>query len=220
MLNISEIFFSIQGEGTKAGKPCIFIRLAGCNLNCVWCDTKYAINTNDSLQMSIKQILNEIKKYDCNFVMLTGGEPLMQPETVELTNELLENYKLVAIETNGSYAINVLSQKIIKILDVKCPASEMAQHNYFQNFSALTKNDEIKFVIASEDDFHWSCEIIKNFNLFDITENIIFSAVTNLISHKKLAELILKNKEQNFLNFVRMQIQYHKIIWDIDLRGV
>jgi 7-carboxy-7-deazaguanine synthase len=220
MLNINEIFFSIQGEGTKAGKPCIFIRLAGCNLNCVWCDTKYAINTDDSLQMSIKQILNEIKKYDCNFVMLTGGEPLMQPETVELTNELLENYKLVAIETNGSYAINVLPQKVIKILDVKCPASEMAQYNYFQNFSALTKNDEIKFVIASENDFHWSCEVIKNFNLFDITENILFSAVTNLISYKKLAELILQNKEQNFLNFVRMQIQYHKIIWDIDLRGV
>lgn len=220
MLNISEIFYSIQGEGIRAGKPCIFIRFAGCNLNCVWCDTKYAINTNNSVQMTIKQILNEIKKYDCNFVMLTGGEPLMQLEIIELTAKLLENDRLVVIETNGSLAIDVLPQKAIKILDVKCPTSKMAQHNNFQNFSALTMNDEIKFVIASEDDFHWSCKIIKKYNLFAITENILFSAVTSFISHKKLAELILQTKEQDFTNFARMQLQYHKIIWDENLRGV
>jgi 7-carboxy-7-deazaguanine synthase len=219
MLYINEIFYSIQGESTKAGLPCVFIRLAGCNLKCNWCDTTYAISKNNSPQMTVSQILDNVLKFNCDFIEITGGEPLLQSDVIELSNKLLANNKTVAVETNGSMPINVLNADIIKILDIKCPDSGMSNSNYFENFDYLTANDEIKFVIASEIDFYWSCDIIEKYCLHKITKNILFSAVTNLISLQQLAELILKNNALN-PNRIRMQLQFHKVIWGDNVCGV
>jgi 7-carboxy-7-deazaguanine synthase len=220
MIKISEIFFSIQGEGTRAGLPCVFVRSAGCNLNCKWCDTKYSHDLANSIPLSKEQILTEIRKYNCDFIMFTGGEPLLQQEVTELANELANEKKIVAIETNGSQKVDILDKKVVKILDIKCPDSGMSASNNFQNFDFLSENDEIKFVIASENDFFWSCEIIEKFNLFNKTQNLLFSAVTNSFSHENLANLILKCKNKNYKNLIRMQIQFHKIIWGADKKGV
>ncbi|MDR0926779.1 MAG: radical SAM protein [Ignavibacteria bacterium] len=219
-LCINEIFYSLQGEGTRAGIPCVFIRLAGCNLLCKWCDTKYAINKLNGKNYSVENIINEIKKYDCNFVEITGGEPLLQDEIYGLTEILLANNFTVAIETNGSILLDKLNKKIIKIMDVKCPESGMSEYNNYNNFQELTEQDEIKFVIASENDYYFGCKVIEMNELWKRTKNLIFSAVTEYISHKKLAELILNSKNTEYKKYLRMQIQLHKIIWGEDAIGV
>ena len=152
-LNIVEIFYSIQGEGTRAGLPCVFIRLAGCNLDCKWCDTLYAKKNSDGKNISFDEIIKTIKSYKCNFI--TGGEPLLQQNSIDLINYLIDQNFTTAIETNGSISISNLNKKTIKIVDVKCPGSNMSEHNLFDNFNYITENDEIKFVISSKNDFEW-----------------------------------------------------------------
>ncbi|MGI6370587.1 MAG: 7-carboxy-7-deazaguanine synthase QueE [Candidatus Kapaibacterium sp.] len=164
-LNISEIFYSIQGEGTRTGMPCVFVRLAGCNLRCKWCDTIYAQDINSEQKMSFNEILEKIYSYDCDFIEFTGGEPLMQEQVVELMNFLAQKKFTVAIETNGTFSIKELSPNIIKIIDIKCPSSNMEKYNLWENFQHITKNDELKFVVASEEDFAWSEEIIARHKL-------------------------------------------------------
>jgi len=219
-LTVCEIFYSIQGEGTRAGFPCVFIRLAGCNLNCSWCDTVYANSEKDGCLMTVEQISEKISQFDCDFITITGGEPLLQNRTVELTNELLNLGKTVAIETNGSLSVENIDNRAIKIIDVKCPDSKMSEQNNFENFQYLTTNDEIKFVVASKKDFIWSCEIIEKYKLFNKTKNLLFSAVTKFISHQELATLILDCKNSDYKNIIRLQIQIHKIIWSPNQRGV
>lgn len=214
-LNISEIFYSIQGEGTRAGMPCVFVRLAGCNLRCKWCDTIYAQDINSEQKMSFNEILEKIYSYDCDFIEFTGGEPLMQEQVVELMNFIAQKKFTVAIETNGTFSIKELSPNIIKIIDIKCPSSNMEKYNLWENFQHITKNDELKFVVASEEDFAWSEEIIARYSLLEKTSNILFSAVSSCFSYEKLAKLIL-NSNCNY----RMQLQLHKIIWGKDSVGV
>jgi 7-carboxy-7-deazaguanine synthase len=240
MLDISEIFHSIQGEGTRTGIPCVFIRLAGCNLRCKWCDTKYAINNNldntrdldntrkfdvfsmnnNFFSMNIEEIIEKILPYNCDFIEITGGEPLLQNDTLGLMNSLLNLGKIVAIETNGSLPISEIDSRVIKIIDVKCPDSTMSHHNNYENFQHLTANDEVKFVIASKEDFIWSCGIIEEHRLFDRTKNLLFSAVTAFISYQELAELILGCSNSDYKNIIRLQVQIHKIIWDPTQREV
>lgn len=220
MLEIIEIFYSIQGEGTRTGYPCVFIRLAGCNLKCKWCDTIYAVDNYDSYSLNIEQVLNKVLEYNCNFIEITGGEPLLQDGTVELANQLIENGKTVAIETNGSQTVEFLHKNVIKIIDFKCPDSGMSQFNLYENIQYITPNDEIKFVIASKTDFLWSCEIIEKFKLYNYTSNILFSAVTPLISYHELADLILGCDNIHYKNIIRLQVQIHKVIWHPDQRGV
>ena len=213
MLKINEIFYSLQGEGTRAGRLCAFVRLAGCNLRCRWCDTDYAVNTNNSEVFSVAEIIDKIKIYNCNFVEITGGEPLLQNYCIKLIDELLGlNYE-VAIETNGSISLEKLNKKVIKIMDIKCPDSNMSYHNLFENLNYLDAKDEIKFVIASKTDFDWSIEIIAQHKLYEKVDNILFSAVVSDISYMELAKLILSISNKNIKNVVRMQLQYHKIIW-------
>lgn len=214
-LNIVEIFYSIQGEGTRAGLPCVFIRLAGCNLDCKWCDTLYAKKISDGQNISFEEIIKTIKSYKCNFIEFTGGEPLLQQNSIDLINYLIDQNFTIAIETNGSISVSNLNNKIIKIIDVKCPDSNMSKHNLFDNFNYITENDEIKFVISSKNDFEWSHKIIQEYNLLSKTKNILFSAVDTLFSHKELAELILSTN-----SLYRQQIQIHKVIWDRNARGV
>ena len=214
-LNIVEIFYSIQGEGTRAGLPCVFIRLAGCNLDCKWCDTLYAKKNSDGKNISFDEIIKTIKSYKCNFIEFTGGEPLLQQNSIDLINYLIDQNFTTAIETNGSISISNLNKKTIKIVDVKCPGSNMSEHNLFDNFNYITENDEIKFVISSKNDFEWSHNIIQQYKLLNKTKNILFSAVDTLFSHKELAELILSTN-----SLYRQQIQIHKVIWDRNARGV
>ncbi|MBQ6269088.1 MAG: 4Fe-4S cluster-binding domain-containing protein [Bacteroidetes bacterium] len=214
-LNIVEIFYSIQGEGTRAGLPCVFIRLAGCNLDCKWCDTLYAKKISDGQNISFEEIIKTIKSYKCNFIEFTGGEPLLQQNSIDLINYLTNQNFTIAIETNGSISVSNLNNKIIKIIDVKCPDSNMSKHNLFDNFNYITENDEIKFVISSKNDFEWSHNIIQQYKLLNKTKNILFSAVDTLFSHKELAELILSTN-----SLYRQQIQIHKVIWDRNARGV
>ena len=215
-LNISEIFYSIQGEGTRAGLPCVFVRLQGCNLRCVWCDTPYALEIKQIEQiMTFQEILERINSFNCNFIEFTGGEPLVQSNSIDLMNYLIENGYTVAIETSGSKLIDKLHPEIIKILDIKCPASNMSKFNKIENLKYLNKKDEIKFVISDHGDFDWAMDYISRNNTFAITENILFSPVFGKLEPIVLSQWILATHLP-----IRLQLQIHKFIWEPNKRGV
>ncbi len=215
-LNISEIFYSIQGEGTRAGLPCVFVRLQGCNLRCTWCDTPYALDIKQiEEEITFQKILQQIQFFNCNFIEFTGGEPLMQPKSIELMNYLSENNYTVAIETSGSLLIDKLNSQIIKILDIKCPGSNMSKFNKFENFKFLNKKDEIKFVLNDQQDFEWAMEVVSAHNLFDIVDNVLFSPVFGKLESIDLAQWILESHLP-----IRLQLQIHKFIWEPSTRGV
>lgn len=212
MIKVNEIFFSIQGEGSKAGLPCVFIRLTYCNLRCTYCDTEYAFY--EGKDYSIEQILELVKSYKCNLVEVTGGEPLMQPEAPKLMKQLADDGYEVMLETGGSYSVEDIDERVKIIMDLKCPSSGMEKKNLYSNLELLKKNDEVKFVIGNEVDYEWSKEKISEYQLNDRCE-ILFSTVFNQLKPVDLAEWVLRDK----LN-VRFQLQLHKYIWEPDKRGV
>ncbi|MFZ1291093.1 MAG: radical SAM protein [Melioribacteraceae bacterium] len=212
MIKINEIFYSIQGESSKVGLPCIFIRLTFCNLRCTYCDTEYSFF--EGKDYSIDEILSEIKKYKCNLVEITGGEPLVQNESLELMKILCDNKYEVMLETGGSLSIENVDQRVKIILDFKCPSSKMEKKNYYENINFLKPIDEIKFVIGNREDFEWSKNLINKYKLDEKCE-ILFSPVFGKIGYKDLSEWILADN----LN-VRFQIQLHKHIWEPNQRGV
>ena len=211
MLKINEIFYSIQGESSFSGMPCIFIRLTYCNLRCSYCDTEYSFY--EGRDMSINQIIKEIKQYKCNLVEVTGGEPLMQDGCIELMQTLLDNNYNVMLETGGSLAVNKVPKEVIKIIDFKCPSSNMEKKNDWSIIKNLNKNDEVKFVIGNKEDYEWSKKKINEYNLNNNT--ILFSPVHDVLNSKTLSEWILKDN----LN-VRFQVQLHKYIWSPETKGV
>ncbi|MEE8424146.1 MAG: radical SAM protein [Thermodesulfobacteriota bacterium] len=211
MLKISEIFFSIQGESTFSGLPCIFVRLAGCNLRCNYCDTSYSYE-EDYSEISIEEVINEIKKFDSKRVEITGGEPLLQEETALLIDKLLENDYTVLLETNGSIGLDNLDSKVIKIVDIKTPGSGCEGSFRMENIAFLNADDEIKFVLMDRKDFEWAKEMIEKHNL-KCKANILLSPVSGKLDPRDLSEWIL----QEGLD-VRLQLQLHKIIWG-DERG-
>jgi 7-carboxy-7-deazaguanine synthase len=211
-LKINEIYFSIQGESSYSGLPCVFIRLTYCNLRCSYCDTEYAFY--EGKDMEIKQILKEVNSYKCNLVEITGGEPLLQKNCIKLIDELEKNNKKVLIETGGSLSIKNISKKSHIILDLKCPSSNMENKNLWENLDYIKNTDEIKFVVGNKADYDWSKKIIKKYNL----ENkclLLMSPVYDKIDKEKIINWILKDN----LN-IRFQIQLHKEIWDKDKKGV
>lgn len=215
-LNISEIFYSIQGEGTRSGLPCVFIRLQGCNLRCSWCDTPYALEIKQEEKlMTFAEIISEVEQYNCNFIEFTGGEPLQQQEVIELINHFANQGKTVAIETNGYHSFENLNSRVIKIMDIKCPGSKMQKFNNFDNLLYLTKHDEIKFVVLDKNDFDYACEIISTYNLENLVGTILFSPVFGKCQPIDLANWILSARKN-----YRMQLQMHKYIWHPDTRGV
>lgn len=211
-MKINEIFKSIQGETSYAGISCAFIRTTGCNLRCKYCDTMYSYD--EGIEMSLSSIVESIGKLKTKLVCVTGGEPLANNDVSLLVEMLLDNNYTVLVETNGSYDIRMLPQKAIRIMDIKCPDSEMNHMMYWENLKYLTKLDEVKFVLCSRKDYDWAKEVVNAYNLPIIT-NVLMGTAFGTISPKSAVKWILEDNLD-----VRFQIQLHKYIWDPKTRGV
>lgn len=209
-MKINEIFYSLQGEGRWAGLPNIFIRTSSCNLRCSYCDTKYAYE--DGKEMSIDKITEEISRYPCKYVCITGGEPLLQKDILDLINVLSEDKYHICIETNGSIDIKSISKykSLLISLDIKCPSSKMHKKNYLQNISFLKKDDQIKFVIKDRKDYEYAKKILNEYKPMC---TVFFQPVWGT-DHSNLAKWIIQDNLD-----VKLGLQLHKIIWG-DKRGV
>lgn len=210
MLKVCEIFKSIQGESTAAGCICSFVRLSGCNLKCLYCDTSYALT--EGRYMSVEEISNEIDKLGARMVEITGGEPLVQDETPQLCRAFIDKGYKVLVETNGSLDISKLPPQCMRIVDIKCPGSGNPVF-LDKNFSYLTSRDECKFVISSRSDFDWALDIVRKRKLSELL-TVIFSPNTNEVDPAMTAEWIIAENAP-----VRLGLQLHKIIWG-NRRGV
>ena len=211
-LKVNEIYYSIQGESTHVGRPCIFIRLTYCNLRCTYCDTEYAFYEGKDIE--IPEIMAEIKQWNCNLVEVTGGEPLFQDECIDLLNELTtQNYE-VLLETGGSLSISDVPIEIVKIVDFKCPSSGMEKKNLWSIVNDLQPHDEVKFVIGDREDFDWAKEMLNKYSLNEKC-SILFSPTFGKIDPSLIVEWILEGDIP-----VRMQLQMHKHIWESEGKGV
>ena len=212
MLKVNEIYFSVQGESTNAGLPCVFVRLTYCNLRCNYCDTEYAFY--EGKNYSIDEIVDEVKKFGCNLVEVTGGEPLFQDECYPLMEKLCNEGFSVMVETGGSLPIRTIDPRVKIIMDLKCPSSGMQKKNMYENINYIKPADEVKFVIGTREDYEWSRDIVLNHKL-DEKAKILFSVVFGKLEPVRLVEWILEDK----LN-VRFQLQMHKFIWEPNAKGV
>ena len=211
-LKINEIFFSIQGESTYAGLPCVFVRLTYCNLRCTYCDTSYAFT--EGRDMTLEEILTQVEGYGCRLVEITGGEPLLQKNVHLLMTELCDRGYQVLLETGGHMSIRTVDSRVVRIMDIKCPSSGESDKNDWSNIEALTARDEVKFVIGNREDYEWAKRILFQHKLNERC-TVLFSPVFNALPNRQLAEWILEDKLP-----VRFQLQLHKYIWEPDRRGV
>ena len=212
-LKINEIFYSIQGESTAAGLPCVFVRLTFCNLRCVYCDTEYAFY--EGRDMKLDEIIEQIEKYSCKLVEITGGEPLVQEEVHTLMKRLCDKGYSLMIETGGSLPVENIDKRVKIIMDLKTPYSKMDHKIRYENINYLKPTDEVKFVIGCREDYEWSKEIIKKYDLTRKVSQVLMSPVFEEVQNIDLATWILEDN----LN-VRLQIQIHKYIWHPETRGV
>jgi 7-carboxy-7-deazaguanine synthase len=210
---VTEIFKSIQGESTFAGLPCIFVRLTGCNLRCHWCDTAYAFHGGQ--KMTVDEVMARVHQLGGKLVELTGGEPLLQDDVYLLTERLLAEEFRVLVETSGERPIGRLPQALIKVVDVKCPASGEVEKFCFANLEALDRKDQIKFVILDEEDYRYACAFMAKHDLRGRVDEVLLSPVFGQLPPRQLAEWILRDGLD-----VRMGLQLHKFIWEPDARGV
>ncbi|MEP6741848.1 MAG: radical SAM protein [bacterium] len=214
MLRVTEIFRSIQGESTHAGRPCSFIRLTGCPMRCVWCDSEYTFTGGEHI--SLAQVMDQVKQFGCRLVEVTGGEPLAQPECLDLIAALCEADYEVLLETGGYFSTEHVDPRAKVILDVKCPTSGEEARNYWPNLECLrTDKDEVKFVIADSDDWTYAQRIIKDYNLTQRARAVLISPAWGAVDLKGLADSIAASGLD-----VRMQLQLHKYIWGPEARGV
>ena len=212
MLRVNEIFHSIQGESTHAGRPCVFVRLTGCNLRCVWCDTAYAFHEGETA--SVADVVERVATYDCPLVEVTGGEPLLQPDALLLMQALVDRGFEVLLETGGSLSIEEVPQGVKRIVDVKCPGSGESERNRWDNLAALREGDELKFVIADRADYEWAAEVVRRHRLGRTTP-VHFSPVHETLAGGDLARWVLADALP-----VRVQLQLHKQLWPGVERGV
>jgi len=210
-VQVTEIFFSIQGEGSRAGRPCVFVRFTGCDLRCVYCDTAYAFHGGRALSRA--EILAEVARHPSRLVCLTGGEPMLQAELPELAQDLLDRGYEVAVETHGQLPLHALPPAAVRIADVKTPGSGQVTTDlaYLED---LGSRDEVKFVICSEDDFRWSLDVIRSHGLEGRVE-VLLSPSHGEVDPRDLARWMLENGVQ-----ARLNLQIHKVLWGADARGV
>ena len=213
VLTINEIFHSIQGESTHAGKPCVFVRLTACDLRCSWCDTPYAFH--EGHRMSLDAVLEEVERFGCQTVEVTGGEPLLQKEVYPLMQALLDRGKTVLIETGGHRSIAEVPRDVIKVMDIKCPGSGEAHKMDWSNLEHLSTGDEVKFVIRDRADYEYARDVLQRHALVGKVAAVLFSPVHGVLDSRKSSEWVLADRLP-----VRVQLQLHKYIWDPGTRGV
>ena len=213
MLTVNEIFYSIQGESTRAGEPCVFVRLTACDLRCSWCDTPYAFH--EGRKMSIDDIMTAVEKHECRLVEITGGEPLLQEDVYPLMDRLLGAGRTVMLETGGHRSIDRVPTAVRKIVDVKCPGSGEADRNDWQNLDRLAPHDEVKFVIKDRADYDFARDVIDRHHLGSRPNVMLLSPVHGVLDPKTLSEWMLADRLP-----ARLQLQLHKYIWSPTTRGV
>jgi 7-carboxy-7-deazaguanine synthase len=210
-MRVTEIFYSLQGEGTRAGRPCVFVRFTGCDLRCGYCDSAYAFQGGE--ERTREEILAEVARFPCRFVLLTGGEPMLQPELPELARELLRRGWEVAVETHGQLPLDALPREVIRIADVKTPGSGQPATELGW-LARLEPHDVVKFVVTSEADFRWAADVVRAERLEGRCA-ILFSAVWGSVEPKSLARWLLDSGLD-----ARLSLQIHKVLWGADARGV
>jgi len=204
MIKVNEIFYSIQGESAYAGLPCVFVRLTGCNLRCKYCDTRYAFYEGKNL--TLMKIQEQVARYDCNLIEITGGEPLLQPQVVRLSKIFIDQGKTVLVETNGTQNIDVLPDPIVRIMDIKCPGSGEFDKTDWKNIERLKARDNVKFVISHRQDFDWAVNVIKKHSLLN-RAIILISPAYGLLNPEDLAGWLLEVSLP-----IRLNLQLHKYI--------
>lgn len=219
-MKVSEIFLSIEGEGKRVGTPCVFIRLYGCNLRCSYCDSLYAVEGKDYQELSINQIVNELKKYDVKNVTLTGGEPLIHKDVDDLINKLISEKFFINVETNGTVKPIIKGENIFYTVDWKSPSSMMMDKMNLSVFKNLSKNDVIKFVVGNIEDLLQAESVIQRLQELynDEIPSIFISPIFNQIDNESIVNFILHS--ETLKKQTRFQIQLHKIIWNPEMRGV
>jgi len=204
-LRVTEVFHSIQGESTFAGRPCVFVRLTGCQMRCRWCDTEYAFH--GGAWRTRAELVEEVAGYGCPLVEVTGGEPLLQPGTLPLLTDLCDRGHEVLLETGGGLDITGVDPRVRRIVDVKCPGSGEAEHNRWENLDHLRPTDEVKFVLAGQADYRWAVRVLEERRLAERCP-VLFSPVAGELDPRELAEWILRDRLP-----VRFQLQLHKLLW-------
>ena len=213
MLTVNEIFYSIQGESTRAGLPCVFVRLTACDLRCTWCDTAYAFH--EGRKMSIDEVVADVRRHECGLVEITGGEPLLQEDVYELMQRLLADGRQVLLETGGHRPTTRVPPGVRMIVDVKCPGSGEADKNDWSNLGRLAPHDEVKFVIADRADYEFSREVIARYDLSSRAAAVLMSPVHGVLEPVTLSNWMLADHLP-----ARLQLQLHKYIWPPSTRGV
>ena len=213
MLTVNEIFHSIQGESSRAGQPCVFVRLTACDLRCSWCDTPYAFY--EGTKRSLDEVLSEVEQYDCPLVEITGGEPLLQEDVYPLMQTLADRGRTVLLETGGHRPIDRVPAPVICIVDVKCPGSGESAKNHWPNMDELRPHDEVKFVIADRGDYEFARTVVTRYKLPGRVAAVLFSPVHGVLDPRTLSQWMLEDRVP-----ARLQVQLHKIIWSPETRGV
>ena len=213
MLTVFEIYESIQGESTHAGRPCVVVRLAACDLRCAWCDTPYAFT--GGTRKSVDDVVREVDAFGARMVEITGGEPMLQREVTVLMQKLLDAGHEVLLETGGHIPLDHVPEAVVAIVDVKCPGSGESAKVHWPNLEQLSPHDEVKFVIADRVDFEYACEVVRRYDLTARAAAVLFSPVHGALAPAELARWILAARIP-----VRLQLQQHKYIWSPETRGV
>jgi 7-carboxy-7-deazaguanine synthase len=213
LLTLNEIFYSVQGESTYAGRPCVFVRLTACDLRCSWCDTPYAFH--EGRKQALEDVLARVETYNCPLVEITGGEPLLQEDVYPLMQALLDRGKTVLLETGGHRPTERVPMDVVTILDVKCPGSGEAGRMHWPNLERLRPHDEVKFVLRDRDDYEYARDVITRYDLAARAAAIHLSPVHGVLNPRTLSEWVLADTLP-----VRVQLQLHKYIWEPDTRGV
>jgi 7-carboxy-7-deazaguanine synthase len=213
LITVNEIFYSVQGESSYAGRPCVFVRLTACDLRCSWCDTAYAFH--EGAKRPLSAVLDAVDEYGCGLVEVTGGEPLLQEDVYPLMHGLLERGKTVLLETGGHRNTARVPDRVVTILDVKCPGSGEAEHMDWTNLDRLRPHDEVKFVVKDRADYEYARDVIARYNLSARAAAVHLSPVHGVLEPRTLSEWVLADNLP-----VRVQLQLHKYIWDPHTRGV